>query len=1230
MLEWAWRKKFDENRLIFLSIFILFIIAVIVGIWFKFKQLSFVSQDLFHNYPIPSWILPISTIFLIEIIVWIVWGIFSNQLFHQSKKWTIMHADGFSFLSLLFLLTNISPRIILLFFLLLKAGILIYLYFKKKIIFKIIPGIIKDFAAFIVIFTLLFCFNTLLSPTSWYNPLLTYKPESPGGIVPVSTPLYKSQYVNPKLYNFSGFDPAYWGSGNNNPTSLSSNLVAWLSFLLDMPSIDSAAFHRLILGILFFFFLMGSFGFYLYLSKALNLVYPIALLGGILYTFSNHFFALEFNYEYPSFLTPYLVLPYGLLFLHLAFRKTNFVYASISGLVLALPFYILAPHPDATIHCMLFFCAYAIYKTLFSRESKPFNFAVKICLVSAGAFIACSIGYLMPIFGKLLTGELIVFGHQQGKAFSYGLSENFRVVFPLLISLWFFLFWALYCLIFYKRIPPKPKEFYFFLISILILLVIFYFGTDSRFNLWLIYRLKFINFLVEQRALVYVHLLILLAGMIGMNAIYKASKLNLKPLLISFVLFNGIFLIFVYFSSSYWVKFQPSDFAHSFPYLVNPQIISFLKSDAITSMAITLALLNIIVLVLTFFLLKWENWKTKSISLLCRNDFLVPSFLVFLASIPLIIAYPSYPQFQTGRLINNPLDCKPYITLQTLLTNFEGLNQDEANIDLIKQRLVEYEKDRQIFFLDSNDAEIQIYQHGLASYGVVSAASLGEDEVIQFAHNGFRDIDAFYLQDKNCSVDKIVIDSALPIWRIAAYNDAAIFRTIGLPPSRILFATQSDNALGIAEGRLINNSNTAVDARLLSTYPPINALYLIPGFNFTQIPKYGGYGYYARPWNLMAGQALNSESRKLLDISGIDYFVVRNEDYLHERSNAPEWQFEWSSQELEYGQHTLRLQPIFSRGKTVAIDAIAVESSRVSTGNSTITLFDDTSPEIEYGPLWSSVNDDVESIGRTLKMTGNPKSDLVFNFVGTRVKIIYPIHPSSAEMDVYIDNELITRLDITQGSKMDWSDLEKIQYQVPEEINPDFTVLKNQRSFGLGYFARSVRVIDSSLFNTFIAKYQPPFYYSKPEEYESYITTVNKMRAMLYQVTEKENVIVEMDSQNAFNRLNIESQNSNNEILNAHMIGNLAVFDTRCNEGPCFFVFNMSNVSGWKAYIDNQPVPISRTNFAFMGITVPEGTHQIWFEYSLLFPAISKIVSETAFCIVLFFLLIRSKINSKS
>ncbi len=129
-----------------------------------------------------------------------------------------------------------------------------------------------------------------------------------------------------------------------------------------------------------------------------------------------------------------------------------------------------------------------------------------------------------------------MFGHQQEQAFHYGFGDN-RVLLPLLVSISPFVFWGL--IAFGRLIKDKfsRSEFTFYFLALIIGLIVFIPGVDSRVNLWLVNRLKFINFLVVNRALMYVAFFALMLGIYGLNAMVKGRKLILTTI-IFFSVFN--------------------------------------------------------------------------------------------------------------------------------------------------------------------------------------------------------------------------------------------------------------------------------------------------------------------------------------------------------------------------------------------------------------------------------------------------------------------------------------------------------------------------------------------------------------------------------------------------------------------------------------------------------------------------------------------------------------------
>jgi hypothetical protein len=67
-----------------------------------------------------------------------------------------------------------------------------------------------------------------------------------------------------------------------------------------------------------------------------------------------------------------------------------------------------------------------------------------------------------------------------------------------------------------------------------------------------------------------------------------------------------------------------------------------------------------------------------------------------------------------------------------------------------------------------------------------------------------------------------------------------------------------------------------------------------------------------------------------------------------------------------------------------------------------------------------------------------------------------------------------------------------------------------------------------------------------------------------------------------------------------NILGEAAVMTADCRRKECVLVYNMSKSNGWHAYADGTSLPISRANFAFMAVKLPQGTHEVWFVYAPL------------------------------
>ena len=653
------------------------------------------------------------------------------------------------------------------------------------------------------------------------------------------------------------------------------------------------------------------------------------------------------------------------------------------------------------------------------------------------------------------------------------------------------------------------------------------------------------------------------------------------------------------------------------------RITQLFHGDQLNSLLFEIIICSILILLLFLILRNSHKIEDQIQSYLRKKEIYIKSipkeFYLFIIVFLFIYFNPASSQLESSRLTDNPTDCKPYITLRTLLTNYQGLSADPANLILIKNRIVNYEKTMQKGQIENRDASQ--FSDFLNEFHAVSASDLSGNEIISFGEKVQPIIDLYYLENDLCPQTGWYDLSGKSFGRVAEYNYAAILSGVKESTSRILFAIQSDGALGVAEGKNIQNGTTSIDTRFMSSLPAINALYLIPGMNFSNFPQYRGY----TPWNLMAGEVLGNQSRTLMDISGIDYFVINSKDYLREFSNAPQWQFKWSSKVLPEGKHILKIIPAISTESDSAfltIDAIQVLSEQSDNtsinGENKSQIFDDRSSLIQYFGSWVQKNENADSYQRTYAYTSDPNAFLVFPFEGNGIDIFYPIKEVGGLGDVYIDNQFIGRINQSMGKRMDWSNLELINYNLPEVVDPHFTLLKNNASYGLAYFAKSIKYINSDLKNLFLEQYRPPFYYLEREKYVAYIDTVNKMRSLLEQISVKNSILIERSAPLMNSQENQILDNLQGEIIDSNMVANKAVFNVQCEINPCYFIFNMADNIGWHAYIDNQETTTHEANFAFLSVEIPKGQHLVWFEYQPDYLFITLCLNFVAYLLTLF------------
>ena len=226
---------------------------------------------------------------------------------------------------------------------------------------------------------------------------------------------------------------------------------------------------------------------------------------------------------------------------------------------------------------------------------------------------------------------------------------------------------------------------------------------------------------------------------------------------------------------------------------------------------------------------------------------------------------------------DNPAACIYYITLQSLLTSYPLLASDAANAQLIKNKLLKFERNIAHATNQAGLAYKNTYYAALATANVTSIATVTDAaSILQLARVTGPTIDQFYL-DKNfyCLHPLYAWHGAPAARRILRYNLAGLYDQLPRPYTSILSAVADDWLTGSNAGLYLINQTTTVDARFMTGYPLLTALYMLPKYDFVAI------GRYASPatWNYFrADSFIDPLTRKVLDIAGVDVFTVAPDD----------------------------------------------------------------------------------------------------------------------------------------------------------------------------------------------------------------------------------------------------------------------------------------------------------------------------------------------------------------
>lgn len=225
---------------------------------------------------------------------------------------------------------------------------------------------------------------------------------------------------------------------------------------------------------------------------------------------------------------------------------------------------------------------------------------------------------------------------------------------------------------------------------------------------------------------------------------------------------------------------------------------------------------------------------------------------------------------------DNPKNCPYYISLQSYLTLYPGLAFDNANVRLIKNKLLQFEKDV-IHTPRPSIADTYLikYKSILQKNGLSSIRQAPTQRVIELANSVFPIVDNFYL-DKRLFCDNPYYDWGTKLnRRFLRYNLNGLFDHLPNRYSRVLSAIGDDWLSGSPSGIFLNNQTTTMDTRFLVGMPLLTALYVEPKFNYVEV---GGY-FRNMQWSYYrASHFSDVMTRKVIDVGGIDVIIVNKKD----------------------------------------------------------------------------------------------------------------------------------------------------------------------------------------------------------------------------------------------------------------------------------------------------------------------------------------------------------------
>lgn len=756
---------------------VLLVFSVLFGLWFKSRQLSYVSPELSSVYPLMYWIDTVATAFLF-----------------------------FAIPGLAALLIVQSAR----------AGLL------SKAAREHLP-------AAGVLFLVNFVFAGFTSPLArWDAPMTSYawqeSPINQAGSLP-----YRALFFAAKQFDFSGFDTSYWSSISHSSSNQNSLLFSHLAWLFDLPVVDFLSYYRLDQGICFFWLFLGAFGFYLFARRALLFSQPVSVLGGICYAYGNIGFSVCFTHFYITLAGMYLTLPYVLLLSRLAVRELKPAFAFGAGLAQSLYFYLYPGHPDPIILGCSFSALYLLVHVCFMEGRPPLLLRLRILAAFGAAFSLGSLHFTGPILESISTLEYQLWGHSGHSPFSYEMKQGFGLLYPILSS-YSLLFFGSFCLVWRKELHSQRRtDLAFFCGIFLFLSIVLVAGKSSPLGVYLNERGAPPGFSNPLRIWMYLALAAIVLSLFSFERIIHWRGRRVSLFFTLAILVIGALV----FTKIFWRGPLPSDLS-TIPWKAIP--------------------LGIV-----------AGYSLLALSLWARRFFQRENVreIACVASFALVIyCSPGGNLLRGAPRVNpkNPKGCPPYIALQTQVAIYEKMGfEDSPSLRYFRRRLCRYEADSG------------------TRVGSGSACNLPLDQVFSVARKSYHPFDDFYLGGQGCWYPEKFTPVGYGNFFIANFNNTAALSGLDDRFKKTLFAVgSSDYQLMVGGGHLIHNGTSAtVDTRYLAAFPPINAVYLTPGFIH---PGWGSHRTLL-PWEFTPSLVEDATVRRLMNIGGIDAFLFPAEEY---------------------------------------------------------------------------------------------------------------------------------------------------------------------------------------------------------------------------------------------------------------------------------------------------------------------------------------------------------------